>query len=216
MIDTKERILEVAERLFAEQGFANTSLRHIITEAGVNLAAVHYHFGSKEELLDELIRRRADPINQARIETLERLEAEAGGKPLAVEAILQAFLEPGIKALTKHPSMIRLVGRLHAEGTNLRVLRKHFEPVARRFIGSMRRALPDLPEEEFLTRLRYAGGALAFSVQDERLTAPAEDGAVRRTVANLIAFLKGGLMAPATPVEADSRQAAGKKIEVEI
>jgi AcrR family transcriptional regulator len=216
MSDTKERILDVAERLFAEQGFANTSLRHIITEAGVNLAAVHYHFGSKEELLDELIRRRADPINQARIEMLDRLESESEGRPLPVEAILQAFLEPGLKAAAQHPSMIRFVGRLHAEGTNLSILRKHFEPVARRFISSLRRSVPDLSEAEFMMRLRYLAGAMAFSVQDERLSAPADAGTVRHAIATLIAFLKGGLLAPATPADAEREQLMGEKIEVEI
>jgi AcrR family transcriptional regulator len=216
MSDTKEKILDVAERLFAEQGFANSSLRHIITEAGVNLAAVHYHFGSKEELLDELIRRRADPINRARIGALERLEAEAGGAPLPVEAILGAFLEPGVKALTEHPSMIRLVGRLHAEGGNLSIMRKHFEPVARRFISSLRRTLPDLAEDEFMARLRYTAGALAFTVHDERFSAPVDATNVRRTVATLIAFLKGGLMAPAAPIAEEAEERAGHKIEVEI
>jgi AcrR family transcriptional regulator len=216
MSDTKERILDVAERLFAEQGFANSSLRHIITEAGVNLAAVHYHFGSKEELLDELIHRRAEPINQARVAALEQLEAEAAGQPLPVEAILGAFLEPGVKALSAHPSMIRLVGRLHAEGANLSIMRKHFEPVARRFIGSLRRTLPELAEDEFMARLRYTAGALAFTVHDERFSAPVEADAVRRTVATLIAFLKGGLTAPPTPIAAEAEAPAGQKIEVEI
>ncbi len=213
MSDTKERILAVAERLFTEQGFGNTSLRQIITEAGVNLAAIHYHFGSKEELLDELIHRRADPVNQTRIEMLERMEAEAGGRPLPVEVILDAFMEPGIQAAMEHPSMIRLVGRIHAEGLGKSVMRKHFEPVARRFIASLRRTLPDLTEEEFMLRLRFVAGALAFSVQDERM---AERGDVRWLVSSLIAFLKGGLLAPAVSPGSERRQPAGEKVEVEI
>ena len=64
MIDTKQKILNTAERIFSLQGFAATSLRQVITEAGVNLAAVHYHFGSKEDLLDEIIRRKSGPVNQ--------------------------------------------------------------------------------------------------------------------------------------------------------
>jgi len=214
MSDTKERILDVAERLFAEQGFANTSLRHIIAEAGVNLAAIHYHFGSKEELLDELIRRRADPVNQARIDALGRLEAKAGAKPPEVEAILRAFLEPGIKAALAHPPLIRFVGRMHAEGMNLEVFRKHFGPVVQRYIAVMRRALPDLPEDEFMVRLRYTAGAMAFGVQDECTAAPLDSGTVGRRIATLIAFLKGGLLAPAAPVEGEPMQAAEEKAEV--
>src|SRR5579864_1696479 len=98
MIDTKQRILDTAERLIAEQGYAATSLRHIIGEAGVNLAAVHYHFGSKEDLLDELILRKAAAVNGERLALLERFEAQAGGGAVAVEKVLAAFFEPMIEA----------------------------------------------------------------------------------------------------------------------
>ncbi|HMC58416.1 MAG TPA: helix-turn-helix domain-containing protein, partial [Candidatus Solibacter sp.] len=94
--DTKQKILDTAERLFGEQGYDATSLRHIIAEAGVNLAAVHYHFGSKEELLDEVVVRRAGPVNEARIAMLDRLEAAEG--PPVVEKVLEAFLLPTAEA----------------------------------------------------------------------------------------------------------------------
>ena len=77
MTDTKEKILDTAERLIGERGYAATSLRHIIAQAGVNLAAVHYHFGSKEGLLDAVVERKAAPVNQARLAWLERVETEA-------------------------------------------------------------------------------------------------------------------------------------------
>src|ERR1051325_11674087 len=89
MTETKQKILDTAERLFAGQGYGATSLRQIIAEAGVNLAAVHYHFGSKEQLLDEVVVRRAGPVNDARIMMLDRLDAE-GGSP-AIEKVLEAF-----------------------------------------------------------------------------------------------------------------------------
>ena len=216
MNDTKERILDVAERLFAEQGFASISLRHIIAEAGVNLAAVHYHFGSKEELMDELVRRRADPINQARIEWLTRLEADAGGKPLAVETIVQAFMEPSVHAALQHPAMMRCMSRFHAEELGHATMRKHFEPVARRFIAAMRDALPHLPEDEFLMRLRCAAGAMAFSILSEPCALPIDAETARRRIATLTAFLKGGLTAPAALAGEESAKPAGEKIEVEI
>ena len=81
MTDTKEKILDTAERLIGEQGYAATSLRQIIAEAGVNLAAVHYHFGSKEDLLDAVVVRKVTPVNEARMAWLERVEAEAGRRP---------------------------------------------------------------------------------------------------------------------------------------
>src|SRR3954465_15455194 len=94
MIDTKQRILDAAERLIGEQGYAATSLRQIINKAGVNIAAVHYHFGSKEELLDAVVLRKAGPVNEARLAALRRVEEEAGEGPLDVERVLDSFFAP--------------------------------------------------------------------------------------------------------------------------
>src|ERR1039457_6734609 len=103
MSDTKEKILDTAERLIGEQGYAATSLRQVIAEAGVNLAAVHYHFGSKEELLDAVVTRKVTPVNEARISRLDRVEAEAGSGPLVVEKVLEAFLIPTAEVASRNP-----------------------------------------------------------------------------------------------------------------
>src|SRR5690242_20430093 len=92
MVDTKHKILESAERLIAEQGYNATSLRQVIGEAGVNLAAVHYHFGSKEELLDALVMRKAGPVNVKRLALLDAIVEETAGSPAPVEKVLEAFL----------------------------------------------------------------------------------------------------------------------------
>src|SRR4051812_24170352 len=96
-VDTKQRILDVAEHQFAELGFDGTSLRGIIAEAEVNLAAVHYHFRSKEGLLESVLLRRIGPLNQARLFLLEKVEKAAGKKGPELEDILFAFLEPPIQ-----------------------------------------------------------------------------------------------------------------------
>src|SRR5579871_6634654 len=106
MIDTKQKILDTAERLIADQGYAATSLRHIIGEAGVNLAAVHYHFGSKEDLLDELILRKAASVNAERVALLDRFEAEAGSTPVSVDKVLRAFFQPMIEAGSRSPQFV--------------------------------------------------------------------------------------------------------------
>jgi len=95
--DTKERILDTAERLFSEQGYAATSLRGIIAEAGVNLAAVHYHFHSKEALLEAVILRRSVPANRERLALLSRFEEEADGNPPALEKVIEAFVSPTLQ-----------------------------------------------------------------------------------------------------------------------
>jgi AcrR family transcriptional regulator len=93
-MSTKDRIIEAAEQLFAESGIAATSLRHITSRAGVNLAAVNYHFGSKDALVEAVYRRHLEPLNSARLNNLEQLEAAAKGRPLGVETIVRAFVEP--------------------------------------------------------------------------------------------------------------------------
>src|SRR5215831_15729480 len=85
---TKNRILDAAEALFMEHGFEATSLRQITAAAGVNLAAVHYHFGGKEELFEAVLTRRLDPMNQERVALLTRFESESAPRPLSCEKIL--------------------------------------------------------------------------------------------------------------------------------
>ena len=95
--DTRERILSCAERLFAESGFDLTSLRTITTEAEVNLAAVNYHFGTKDELVREVLRRRIEPLNKERFDELARREASAGPSGPSVEEIIDAFIGPALR-----------------------------------------------------------------------------------------------------------------------
>src|ERR1700733_11527746 len=116
MIETQDKILDTAERLFGDQGYAGTSLRQIIAEAGVNLAAIHYHFGSKEELLDHLVLRKAGPANAERLALLDQYEAEAGSAPVPVEKLLKAFLEVPMQRVKSHPEFGKLMGRLYSEG----------------------------------------------------------------------------------------------------
>src|SRR5215813_8628147 len=92
MIDTKQKILDTAERLFGEHGYAATPLRQVIVEAEVNVAAVHYHFGSKEDLLDAVVTRKAGPLTQARLERLERAEQEPDEAPRDRQTLLVPLL----------------------------------------------------------------------------------------------------------------------------
>jgi len=113
--DTKTRILDAAERLFVEHGFEATSLRSLTSAASVNLAAVNYHFGTKEELFQAVLTRRLDPMNQERIELLARVEREATGRALSCEKILFAMLIPALKLARDEKrggkNFLRLVGR---------------------------------------------------------------------------------------------------------
>src|SRR5689334_17992498 len=111
MIPTRQKILDHAERLFAQKGYTATSMRQIISKAGVNLAAIHYHFGSKEELLDELVERKAGPVNTERMALLEAAKKAANGRPLEVEEILEALFRPMVKTANQNDQFVKLMGR---------------------------------------------------------------------------------------------------------
>jgi AcrR family transcriptional regulator len=120
--DTKERLLDAAERLFAERGFVGTSMRAVTQAASASVSAANYHFGSKESLLASVIRRRIGPINELRLAALTQLESVAGsGGPLLLEDVLEAFLRPSFEHLERareegHASFPRQVAaRLYAD-----------------------------------------------------------------------------------------------------
>jgi AcrR family transcriptional regulator len=203
---TKERILDTAERLFAEHGYAATSLRGIIAAAGVNLAAVHYHFHSKEALLEAVILRRAVPTNQERLALLDGYEREAGGAPVPLEKIIEAFVAPSLR-LARDPEsggmiFMHLLGRLHAEGDLLSgVLISHFGETLDRFGAALRRALPDLSREELHWRLNFAIGSLAQTLRGgSRDLAKISDLPLSfdtdQALEQLVAFLSAGFRAP--------------------
>jgi AcrR family transcriptional regulator len=200
MSDTKEKILDTAERLIGEQGYAATSLRHVIAEAGVNLAAVHYHFGSKEGLLDAVVARKVTPVNEARLARLERVEVLAGNDRPDVEKVLEAFLLPTAEAASRSPEFVRLMGRMHAEGLMPRIAERHFQATGRRFVSALRRALPELPQEELMWRVHFMVGAMAHTMCRPPMFPLAPEGAadLEPRMRLLVRFLGAGFRAPAS------------------
>lgn len=166
---TKERILDVAERLFADFGYNATSLRDITREAGVNLASVNYHFGSKEALLTALLERRFAVINERRLTQLNRAEASAGPDGPGLEEIVRAFLAPPFEMRsewgTNGQKFLRLVGRIHSETDEIRqVFIRLFQPVMTRFTAALLRALPDVGPDEVEWRAHFLIGAMAHTM----------------------------------------------------
>ena len=200
MTETQGKILDTAERLFGDQGYAGTSLRQIIAAAGVNLAAIHYHFGSKEELLDHLVMRKAGPVNAERLALLDGYEAEAGAAPVPVEKLLQAFLEPPLGRIKESPDFAKLMGRLYGEGLMPLIVEKHFQPMVSRFLAAFSRALPRLSEQELAMRLQFMVGAMShtmlFALQS-KLPGYQVSGDGTLLLRELVAFVIGGLRAPA-------------------
>jgi len=207
MSETRLKILDTAEQLFGEEGYKAVSLRRITAAAGVNLAAIHYYFGSKEELLDELVMRKAEPVNEERLESLRRLKEAAAPNAIILEDLLEAFLVPAFHAADSSPEFAKLMGRLHAEGIMPAVARKHFGPVGGYFMAELRRALPDMPDDELAWRAHLAIGAMAHALTTpplellSRMRSEPPSHIARRVVA----FLSGGFRAPV---------AAREKVEV--
>lgn len=204
MNETKQKILNSAEKLFGENGYSPTSLRHIISEAKVNLAAIHYHFGSKQDLLDQVIMRKVGPINEGRLRLLGQFEAEAAPHSPSVEKILEAFIAPAI-LIEKSPEFLKLMGRVHTEGLMPEFVQRHFRPLIDRFLSALGRALPEVTKEELLWRAHFALGAMALALS-VRPTAPREcEQESRLNVSRMLAaFLSNGFHAPAVlekPIE---------------
>lgn len=205
--DTKTRILDAAEGLFTEHGFEATSLRQLTAAAAVNLAAVNYHFGSKEELFQAVLTRRLDPMNQERIELLEALEREAGAKPPSCEKVLFAMLIPALKLARDEKrggkNFLRVLGRAYADPAPFirRFLHEQYAEMIARYKEAFLRALPHLTRHELTWRLHFVMGALSYSLagtdalkQFAQVTHADNDELMLQRLAP---FLVAGLKAPA-------------------
>ncbi|MPZ68100.1 MAG: TetR family transcriptional regulator [Actinobacteria bacterium] len=201
--DTKERILDAAEVLLAENGYEATSLRAVTQAAGVNLAAVNYHFGSKKDLLDAVIRRVAEPVSRSRLERLEALEASSDAP--SVEAVLRAFLEPVFQHLqdsaARGPTVFLLLSRVISDPDPRiqNMLAAAFGDVGQRFIEHLAVLLPHLDEEELWWRFKSCIGVAIFH-QSRSLPALSILGSApdERNLEMTIAFVTAGMSAPST------------------
>jgi AcrR family transcriptional regulator len=204
MPDTKQRILDAAEKLVGAQGFAATSLRQIIGEAGVNLAAVHYHFGSKQDLLHELLERKLARVNRQRLQLLESLEASYGAGAVPVEKLLAAFFEPMIETGGQNPQFVQVMGRLYGEGLMPTVFEQHFRATTARFVKALGSSLPHLPAAELYWRLQFMFGATAqaafgWNISFDGAQVRRDPDDFERVMRKLMTFLSAGFRAPATP-----------------
>lgn len=162
---TKVRIMDAAERLFALQGVDATSLREITRAAAVNLAAVNYHFGSKEGLIHAALRRRVQPINEERLRLLAAYEASVPqGSPLELEQVLAAFLRPvfDVHRAARDPLFLRLIGRIYSETSpGLRELfLRELSAVLHRYLAALGRALPKASPDDLHWGLFFTVGIM--------------------------------------------------------
>ena len=198
---TKDRILGAAEELFAQHGFAGTSLRQVTTRADVNIAAVNYHFGSKENLVNEVFRRRMDEMSARR---LAQLKTALQQHPGELEPVLAAFVEPALAmAQDRHGggAFIRVIARAYAEkNDNLRkFLSNQYGHVLRDFAKAIAGCVPALGKEQLYWRLDFLSGALTYAMADfgmiKRPSGLSEAAHRERAARELIRFASAGLKA---------------------
>jgi AcrR family transcriptional regulator len=161
---TRLSILDAAERCFGESGFDGVSLRAITEIAGVDLALVNYHFGSKDNLLREVIARRARVVHEERVRALELARSEAGARPPSIEAVVTAFLAPMLHRLIDGDPGWRHYAQLTSQ---LDVLPKFvdltgdvLDPTALHFINALRVALPEAPQQSIYWGYMFLIGSM--------------------------------------------------------
>ena len=201
---TKERLILTAEKLFAEKGFRDVSLRDITEGAGANVASVNYHFQSKDALEDEVVLRHIIPVNQARMSALKSLQDEYGEEAIPLRSILLAFLRPMMERM--HSSSLRsdlfakIMGR--CMGDKGRALPEKFEKqvkaVITEFQVELTRSLPQLSVDTVIWRLHFSFGVVAHTLLfADRVAELSEvrDASFEASLERIVDYCEGGLLA---------------------
>ncbi|MCK9285312.1 MAG: TetR family transcriptional regulator [Rhodocyclaceae bacterium] len=226
--DTRERILDVAERLFMAHGYDASSMRQITSEAGANLAAVNYHFRNKDGLIQAVLKRRLNAINSERLRVLDALETAAGSKPLKPSQIVDAFfgtlLRMGSSAEYGGNTFLRLLARSITEPSDFirALLAEEYADVVQRYREALFRALPDVPKTEIVWRFHFMLGATSYAISGAdalHLAAGVksndadDDEGLDTLLPRLMSFLLGGLRAPLPdlPAPKTARPSARKR-----
>src|ERR1700758_1669434 len=209
---TRSAILAAAERLYAERGFREVTLRDIVAAAEVNLAAVNYHFGSKDELIAELFVTRSLALNRERLRELRAAEDRGGGRAELSE-ILRALIAPSLRGCLgperERSTAARFMIRASIESVPpIRRIRNREIDHLRKFVTALRRALPDRGEAELYWGLHFALAMAQQTVRDsERLTKLSDgqcdlddvEGVISRVVDVAVMALSGAPSSKAAP-----------------
>ncbi|MCJ9429040.1 TetR/AcrR family transcriptional regulator [Kordiimonas marina] len=164
----KERILDAAEALLARHGFDGVSMRMVAERAKVDLALASYHFGSKQGLFDAVLLRRAEVLNEARQAALEECQANAGPDGPTVEEIIDAFLNPmlahGYEDDEGWRHYFELIGQVNSSTEwGGQLMTKYFDPLVRRFMDALKKALPDADPANLYWSYHFLSGALTLT-----------------------------------------------------
>jgi AcrR family transcriptional regulator len=177
---TRSAILAAAERLYADRGFGDVTLRDIVAEANVNLAAVNYHFGSKDELIAELFVTRSIQTNRERLNELKAAEEKGGGRA-SIEEILRALVGPTLRGCLgpdrEGSTAARFMIRASIESVPpIRRIKNREIDHLRKFAAAMRRALPGRDEAELYWGLHFALSMAHHTIREKERLAKLSEG----------------------------------------
>ncbi|MEL7298494.1 MAG: TetR/AcrR family transcriptional regulator [Pseudomonadota bacterium] len=180
--ETRQRILDAAEALFARDGFASVTVRQIMKQAGADVALAYYHFGSKRDLFDSVLLRRAETMNAIRHAALDEVERRHPDDSPTVEEIIAAFTNPLLDLLESDHEQWRHYFALVAQVNNSpewggELMTKYFDPLVRRFLDALRKALPDCPPEDLYWSYHFLSGALTLTFAETGRIDNLSDGA---------------------------------------
>jgi len=203
-----EKILDAAERAFAQFGFEGASLRDIVLEAKVNLATVYYYFGSKRGLMEAVLKRRFGPLRREQLELLQNAQPPDPNSTLPLESILKALLLPPLRlavgAPAKRQAVAQLVGRIVTEPNpkTQDILRSQHAEVRGAFLRALQDSLPEMPLPDLRWRFEFVTGALALILCNPRKLEKETRGACNpvdtdQVLAEMISFFSAGFRAPA-------------------
>lgn len=198
---TTESLLDAAERLFAEYGYDGVGMRALADEAGVNLGATTYHYGSKQKLYIETFMRRFRPSSEDQIKLLRQAEEAAKGQPVPVETIIDCMLRPPFMAVFEHPHFPALLARnLFMPPPFLtEYMDKAGIQFVEPFVAALARTLPDLPPEVLLIRIMFAGGSMLM-VSSKLSKMPQRTSPIfcEAVLKDMVTFIAAGLRTEST------------------
>ncbi|MEM7443934.1 MAG: TetR/AcrR family transcriptional regulator [Pseudomonadota bacterium] len=173
-VETPDRLLDAAERLFAKRNYQTVTLKEIAAEANSNVGQIAYHFGKKEVLVRETIQRRAEELNKERIALLEQYEELVGPDNVEVEPLVRALILPYYNRLDDEDSQWRyfatFVGRSVWDGTLSTYMSESFDDVAKLYIATFMRAIPGLEHGDAIRGFHFLTAVMhAATVRDARV-----------------------------------------------
>lgn len=201
---TKDRILDSAEKLFARHGYHGTSIRDIASDADYQFALIGYHFGSKLELVDKVLARRSAVLNTERLAFLERARVASDGVPIPVRTLIEGYVGVIVRRASRNDqgwrNYTQLVGMLGSGAEWSELTDKHFNAVAREYLGELQRSLPEVPSESLYQAFFFLVGTMVtVCARPGRIETMSKGQFKSKEVStlyeNLCTFLEGGFAA---------------------